>query len=49
MITLSQLQGNNAYNKNKGLDINKDSILTKGEAGVVARQYLKEGLKKYKG
>ena len=42
-------KGNNVYNKNKGLDVNKDGILTKGEAGAVARQYLKEGLKKYKG
>ncbi|TLD98418.1 lytic transglycosylase [Helicobacter japonicus] len=42
-------KGNVVYDKNKGLDINKDGILTKGEAGAVARQYLKEGLEKYKG
>ena len=39
-------KGNSVYDKNKGLDINQDGILTKGEAGVVARQYLKEGLEK---
>lgn len=37
------------YDKNKGLDVNQDGILTKGEAGAVARRYLKEGLEKYKG
>lgn len=42
-------KGNAVYDKNKGLDVNQDGILTKGEAGAVARRYLKEGLEKYRG
>lgn len=42
-------EGTREYRLNPLLDDNKDGTITKGEAGVVVRKFLKEGLEKYKG